>query len=417
MNIDKNTCWYKDESIKEMNRFYETYRGNQEILKHMDTVTQLLEDTNLEGVDLLDLGCGTAMLSEYAKKFNYYGADLPNVLNYSSMLFYPQYYYKATELDVDNLLWINKYPVVVLNAVIDVMEYPLEILDKVLKNASEYVVIHRQEITLEGQTRVIKNGSYGDITYHSIINKYDLDLICDKNDFDIVRNYNLYFTNWENDGNSLLLRKREKWSLYDISSKLYQKYFLGKQNLKFFEAGANDGITQSNTMYFEFYKNWSGILVEPSLEPFQKLIENRSSRNQYFNCALVSPDYESETIEMIYTPENKGMLSVINDENAEKQLFKCRNEKQIKQDVKARTLNSVLDECLNEGDVINLMILDLEGYEVNALKNVNFKKHNIEYILVEELQESDVIKDLLSEYYDRIDKITEHDYLYKRKIC
>jgi hypothetical protein len=63
------------------------------------------------------------------------------------------------------------------------------------------------------------------------------------------------------------------------------------------------------------------------------------------------------------------------------------------------------------------MILDLEGYEVNALKNVNFKKHNIEYILVEELQESDVIKDLLSEYYDRIDKITEHDYLYKRKIC
>ncbi len=33
-------------------------------------------------------------------------------------------------------------------------------------------------------------------------------------------------------------------------SKLYQKYFFGKQNLKFFEAGANDGITQSINRYY-----------------------------------------------------------------------------------------------------------------------------------------------------------------------
>ena len=31
----------------------------------------------------------------------------------------------------------------------------------------------------------------------------------------------------------------------------------------FVELGANDGISQSNTLHFEKYKNWKGILIEP----------------------------------------------------------------------------------------------------------------------------------------------------------
>ena len=37
----------------------------------------------------------------------------------------------------------------------------------------------------------------------------------------------------------------------------------------FFEVGANDGITQSNTLEIEKKLNWTGILVEPILLHFK----------------------------------------------------------------------------------------------------------------------------------------------------
>ena len=33
--------------------------------------------------------------------------------------------------------------------------------------------------------------------------------------------------------------------------------------------GGNDGLTQSNTAFFEFYRNWKGILIEPSLKGYE----------------------------------------------------------------------------------------------------------------------------------------------------
>ena len=45
-------------------------------------------------------------------------------------------------------------------------------------------------------------------------------------------------------------RKLEKYVDYDYG------YFV--------ELGANDGVTQSNSLYFEKYRKWRGLLVEPS---------------------------------------------------------------------------------------------------------------------------------------------------------
>ena len=46
----------------------------------------------------------------------------------------------------------------------------------------------------------------------------------------------------------------------------------------FIECGANDGITQSYTYELE-KRNWSGILVEPSIIAFDKCVNNRSNKN------------------------------------------------------------------------------------------------------------------------------------------
>jgi hypothetical protein len=43
----------------------------------------------------------------------------------------------------------------------------------------------------------------------------------------------------------------------------------------FFEAGANDGVRQSNTLYFEESRGWRGILVEPIPNRFLDCVVNR----------------------------------------------------------------------------------------------------------------------------------------------
>ena len=52
------------------------------------------------------------------------------------------------------------------------------------------------------------------------------------------------------------------------------------------EAGANDGIRQSNTLALKEALGWSGILVEPSPKAFAALVRNQPGDN-LVNAALV----------------------------------------------------------------------------------------------------------------------------------
>ena len=55
----------------------------------------------------------------------------------------------------------------------------------------------------------------------------------------------------------------------------------------FVELGANDGVNQSNSLYFEIKRNWKGVLVEPAPHNYQKCIEQRSKKNSIFCNACV----------------------------------------------------------------------------------------------------------------------------------
>ena len=57
------------------------------------------------------------------------------------------------------------------------------------------------------------------------------------------------------------------------------KYINYKEGF-YIEIGAHDGIKNSNTFFYEKYKNWSGILIEPS-DYFELLKKNRSKNNKF----------------------------------------------------------------------------------------------------------------------------------------
>ena len=55
---------------------------------------------------------------------------------------------------------------------------------------------------------------------------------------------------------------RKFFGLHEIDKLMLE--FINYDNGFFIEVGANDGINQSNTLHFERFKRWKGILIEPN---------------------------------------------------------------------------------------------------------------------------------------------------------
>ena len=137
-------------------------------------------------LETVDLGCGNRGAREIFS--NYTGLDLPE-------------WDVRSEGAFDGL---RRYDIILMNAFLDVLPNPLQVLVEVLAESSYYVVIHRQEFT-RSKTKIVKRKAYGGWTWHSIINIKDfLDVT---RDFKILKMMNLRFDNWNFGGHSLLLEK------------------------------------------------------------------------------------------------------------------------------------------------------------------------------------------------------------------
>src|SRR5258708_24678169 len=74
----------------------------------------------------------------------------------------------------------------------------------------------------------------------------------------------------------------------------------------FAEAGANDGLAQSNTAFFEEFRGWRGLLVEPIPDLAARCRVNRP-RSVVENCALVPLAADNGSVAMTYC----GLMSVV----------------------------------------------------------------------------------------------------------
>lgn len=86
------------------------------------------------------------------------------------------------------------------------------------------------------------------------------------------------------------------------------KLFKHKKNGFYIELGANNGLTQSNSAFFEKNRNWTGILIEPSLKAFLDCKKNRR-KSLCLNYACVSNKYIDEYVYGDFS-EKKLMASV-----------------------------------------------------------------------------------------------------------
>ncbi len=207
-------------------------------------------------------------------------------------------------------------------------------------------------------------------------------------------------------------------SLNDLDRKL-EKYLNYREGF-FIEAGGNNGFKQSNTYYYERFHNWKGILVEGIPDLYNKCVLERPN-SQVFNCALVEDGFSDSHVTMRYA----NLMSLVEgaqkgetDEEAhinrwlKREQEKQTNSKSYKVEVPARTLTSILDEC--NVDKIDFFSLDVEGYELNVLKGLDFSKYRPKLMLIEARYKAE-IDSYIGEFYEEIDQLSHHDILYKLK--
>jgi FkbM family methyltransferase len=182
----------------------------------------------------------------------------------------------------------------------------------------------------------------------------------------------------------------------------------------FIEAGANDGLSQSNTYWFERFRGWKGILIEAVPEKALACRRNRPGAITVQSALAGSQDVTSVQINAADL-----MACVVGsfDQETEKQHLKYALEVQSlthieKIDVPARTLSAILDELGSPH--VDLFSLDVEGFELEVFRGMDLRRHRPAHILVES-RNIDAALAALGGNYDLLNRLSYHDYLLRLK--
>lgn len=172
------------------------------------------------------------------------------------------------------------------------------------------------------------------------------------------------------------------YSQYHQDEYIYELFFKNKYNGIFVDIGAHDGITYSNTFFFEKHLGWSGICVEPIPELFERLRTNRK-------CVCVQGCIfdKSETAPFLKLGGRLEMLSGIIENYdplhrkiIQEELDSCEIRSEVIQVQCYKLTDLLLDNHLHRVDFLSI---DTEGGELGILQSIDFERIDIDVIQVE----------------------------------
>ncbi len=199
---------------------------------------------------------------------------------------------------------------------------------------------------------------------------------------------------------------------------IYETFFKDKIDGFFVEAGANDGIAQSNTFFFEKTLGWKGLCVEPIPEVFERLKNNR--RCTCFQGCISNFEGTATFVEFL------RRTSAINND-LEKFYIRCAGDCDAIQNLVASLKSSLVSGLVEKFDPrhlerwghlpnkiisvpcylpktvfdmygikhIDFLSLDTEGGEFDILKSIDFSSVYISVLQVEDRWPDGSIKEFL----------------------
>ncbi len=166
-----------------------------------------------------------------------------------------------------------------------------------------------------------------------------------------------------------------------------QDYFIDKilerkNGGVFLDIGAHDGVSSSNSYFFEKSRNWQGLCIEPSPSVFKELKKNRQC--PCLNGAVTEVD---EIVEFTEVYRGASDLSGVTD-------YLSDTHKKLISDsipihggeIKAIQVQGYSPKTIFEKydlEKIDYLSLDIEGGEYEVLKSIDFKTVDITCLSVE----------------------------------
>ena len=168
-----------------------------------------------------------------------------------------------------------------------------------------------------------------------------------------------------------------------------------KQNGFFVDIGAHDGVSFSNTYFFETERRFDGLCIEPNPKVFELLQKNRQCDT--LNACIGSAE---ERVKFLAIEGYSEMLSGIIDHYHPKHLE--RIDHYIAEHGGAKTEIEVLsiplqNIALLKKREITYMSIDTEGNEYTILQSINFSEMNISCLSVENNYGDTNIENIMTE--------------------
>jgi hypothetical protein len=159
--------------------------------------------------------------------------------------------------------------------------------------------------------------------------------------------------------------------------------FLNYKNGFFIELGAMDGIIYSNSYFFEKSLDWTGILIEPTVDVS---VLNRNRPMCYnFSCAISKNEGMVEFV-------GDGALGGITSSMPDGHYFGWDLDKKSKYFVFGRPIRDIIYEVdkLKKIEKIDFLSLDVEGGELEVLMTYPFEIPT--YVVLIEMTNYDIEK-------------------------
>jgi FkbM family methyltransferase len=164
----------------------------------------------------------------------------------------------------------------------------------------------------------------------------------------------------------------------------------GEFNIKtFVQIGSNDGKKNDPLHSYIIKNGWKGILVEPDLANFKKLVNNYSQVNGLiFENLGVGPVKG----EMLFyrlkdiTEQEPGWYDQVGSFDRETFLKNIHYGKDLEKRMTAEPLPVITFEDLlqkNNFHTVDLLHTDTEGFDYKILRSIDFAKHDIRIVLFE----------------------------------
>jgi FkbM family methyltransferase len=135
----------------------------------------------------------------------------------------------------------------------------------------------------------------------------------------------------------------------------------------------------SNTQWF-YEHGWRGINIDAN--PHSIILFNKK-RKRDINILSGVSDKDGEMNYYYYWNETASR-NTFDEELYKKWSDGGMKLKEIKK-IKVKTINEILDKYLLEGQRIDFVTIDVEGFEMKILSTYNFKKYAPTYFLIEDL--------------------------------